>query len=524
MPQSSKRLISDIQRKALRDWAHNQPRRPTQKACIAWFYAEYNHRLSQSTVSDILSSQYQYLDSKSNPSTSIRKGTGQWHDLENILYEWQHTLNLRGAYISSDILIEKARQIWNSLPQYQNQPPPAFSNGWLHQFKQRYNIKQHTHHGEAGSVPEEAEEEMKAVRTIAGHYNEDDIYNVDETGLFWRMPPSQSLSSGNRPGIKRDKTRISIVCCVNASGTDRLPIWVIGKARTPRALRNINIPAIGAEWRWNQKAWMSQIIMREWLLAFYRHIGQRPVLLTMDNFAAHLAGLELAPPPPNIRICWLPKNSTSQYQPLDQGIIQNLKTYYRKQWLRYILYNYEHNQDPLHAVTLLDCIRWLVRAWNHDVLSTTIIACFYKSTLVLNPVQLPIESPNLSPLYNQVQQTGRLSNCMDITNFLNPVEESLETTESEAELSSETLLEHLITGALDTGGVHNDDEEDDSPEPAPLPKPSDALNAVRLLISYMEGQDVSRTSLLRPLERLERDLESEIVASQVQGTLDSWLR
>lgn len=524
MPQSSKRLISDIQRKALRDWAHNQPRRPTQKACIAWFYAEYNHRLSQFTVSDILSSQYQYLDSKSNPSTSIRKGTGQWHDLENILYEWQHTLNLRGAYISGDILIEKARQIWNSLPQYQNQPPPAFSNGWLHRFKQRYNIKQHTHHGEAGSVPEEAEEEMKAVRTIAGHYNEDDIYNVDETGLFWRMPPSQSLSSGNRPGIKRDKTRISIVCCVNASGTDRLPIWVIGKARTPRALRNINIPAIGAEWRWNQKAWMSQIIMREWLLAFYRHIGQRPVLLTMDNFAAHLAGLELAPPPPNIRICWLPKNSTSQYQPLDQGIIQNLKTYYRKQWLRYILYHYEHNQDPLHAVTLLDCIRWLVRAWNHDVLSTTIIACFYKSTLVLNPVQLPIESPNLSPLYNQVQQTGRLSNCMDIANFLNPVEESLETTESEAELSSETLLEHLITGTLDTGGVHNDDEEDDSPEPAPLPKPSDALNAVRLLIAYMEGQDVSRTSLLRPLERLERDLESEIVASQVQGTLDSWLR
>lgn len=113
---------------------------------------------------------------------------------------------------------------------------------------------------------------------------------------------------------------------------------------------------------------------------------------------------------------------------------------------------------------------------------------------------------------------------MDITNFLNSMEESLETTESEAELSSETLLEHLITGALDTGGVHNDDEEDDSPEPAPLPKPSDALNAVRLLISYMEGQGVSRTSLLRPLERLERDLESEIVASQVQGTLDSWLR
>ena len=197
---------------------------------------------------------------------------------------------------------------------------------------------------------------------------------MDETGLFWRMSPSQNLYSANRPGVKRDKIRVSITCCVNASGTDRLPAWVIGKARMPRALRNINIPAMGVE--------------REWQLAFYNHIGKRAVLLTMDNFAAHLAGLELAPPPPNIRICWLPNNSTSQYQPLDQGIIQNLKIYYRKQWLIFILYHYECNQDPLQIVTLLDCIRWLVRAWNHNILSTTILACFYKSTLVLNPVQL----------------------------------------------------------------------------------------------------------------------------------------
>ena len=110
MPQSSKRLISDVQQKTLRDWTQNQPPRPTQKACIAWFYAEYNHRLSQSTASDILSSQYHYLNSKSNPSNSSRKGTGQWNDIENILYEWQHILNLRGAYISDNILVEKARK------------------------------------------------------------------------------------------------------------------------------------------------------------------------------------------------------------------------------------------------------------------------------------------------------------------------------------------------------------------------------------------------------------------------------
>lgn len=175
-------------------------------------------------------------------------------------------------------------------------------------------------------------------------------------------------------------------------------------------------------------------------------------------------------------------------------------------------------------MTILNCIRWLVRAWNHDVLNSTIAACFYKSTLVLNPVQLSVESPNLASLYVQVQQSGHLSNCMDIENFLNPVEESLEPVESEKELSSEGLLQHLITGASDTGDIYNEDQEDDSPEPAPLPKPLEALNAVKLLISYMEGQDTSRTSFLRSLERFERDLDSEILASRAQVTLDSWLR
>lgn len=515
--------LSDVQRKALRDWVHSQSRRPTQKACIAWFQAHYNHRLSQSTVSDILSPQYHYLDSECNPSSATRKGIGQWQDLEAILYEWHHTLDCKGAYISGDILIEKARQIWSSLPQYRDQPPPAFSSGWLHRFKQRYNIKQRTYHGEAGSVPEDVEEEMKAIRTIAGQYNEDDIYNMDETGLFWRMPPSQSLSSVNRPGIRKDKTRISMICCVNASGTDRLPIWVIGKAHKPRALRNINISAIGIRWQWNKNAWMNQIIMREWLLEFYQHIGQRSILLTMDNLPAHLSGLELAPPPPNIRICWLPKNSTSRYQPLDQGIIQNLKIYYRKQWLRYMLSHYERDLDPLESVTILDCIRWLVRSWHHDVLSSTILACFYKSTLVPDPIQLPVEAPDLKPLYEKVQQSGNLSDCMDISFFLNPAEESQEPTSSSNGMSSEVLLEQLITEASGSTDIYSDDLDDDTAEPAPLPKPQDALDAVRLLISYMEGQDASKAPILRSLERLERDLEGEIITARAQGTLDSWL-
>ena len=117
-----------------------------------------------------------------------------------------------------------------------------------------------------------------------------------------------------------------------------MPLWFIGKAKKPRALRYTNVEAMGGYWRWNKKAWMNQFIMAEWLRAFYLHIGShRQILLTMKNFSAHIAAIETTPPPSNIRIIWLPANATSRFQALDQVIIASLKAHYRRQWLVFML-------------------------------------------------------------------------------------------------------------------------------------------------------------------------------------------
>ena len=97
---------------------------------------------------------------------------------------------------------------------------------------------------------------MAAIRKLHGRYMEDVIYNMDETGLFWRLSPSRGLSTQARTGVRKDKSRISMICCINASGTDRLSIQFIGKYQAPRALRNSNIQVVGGQWRWNKKTWM----------------------------------------------------------------------------------------------------------------------------------------------------------------------------------------------------------------------------------------------------------------------------
>jgi hypothetical protein len=91
---------------------------------------------------------------------------------------------------------------------------------------------------------------------------------------------------------------ISLIICTNSTGSDHLPIWFIGKAKQPHSLRGLNITALGGYWRSNQKAWMTTILMKEWLFAFYAHIGSHTILLLMDNFKPYLLGVKLAPPPP----------------------------------------------------------------------------------------------------------------------------------------------------------------------------------------------------------------------------------
>jgi hypothetical protein len=78
-------------------------------------------------------------------------------------------------------------------------------------------------------------------------YQEEDIYNMDETGLYWRQSLSKGLTIENRAGQKKDRTRISVVCCTNATGSDRLPLWFIGKSKTPRALKRVCVPTVAIE-------------------------------------------------------------------------------------------------------------------------------------------------------------------------------------------------------------------------------------------------------------------------------------
>lgn len=267
---------------------------------------------------------------------------------------------------------------------------------------------------------------------------------------------------------------------------------------------------------------MTGLLMSEWLQAFYQHIGTtRQILLTMDGFSAHYAGAELNPPPPNIRICWLPANSTSRFQPLDQGIIQNVKAYYRQHWLQFIIDTIDSNQDPQKLMNLRLALRWIIRAWNTEVLNTTIYNCFRKSTLVSNPISLPtiMTPPGIQELYNKAITTASITDSMAISNFLNPMEEAGEV---EGHTTDEELFEEIMEAQLGHQNSQNDDEEEEQPE-QPAPTAKEAQHALQVLIDYSERQDALTTGHIRALERLQAAFEAIKAKSQQQATLDRWI-
>jgi hypothetical protein len=85
----------------------------------------------------------------------------------------------------------------------------------------------------------------------------------------------------------------------------------------------------------------------------------RKVLLIMDNFSGHELGVQLVgglTALSNVRIAWLPPNTTSYWQPMDQGIIASFKLQYRRQWVAFMLRVYEKGRNPNKTITLLKAI------------------------------------------------------------------------------------------------------------------------------------------------------------------------
>ena len=104
----------------------------------------------------------------------------------------------------------------------------------------------------------------------------------------------------------------------------------------------------------------------------------RNILLLMDNATCHPEDIndKLS----NIKVVFLPKNTTSRLQPLDAGIIKNFKCHYRALVVKHVIAKIDSQSeatasDIAKSINILMAIQWVKQAWE-QVKTTTIINCF----------------------------------------------------------------------------------------------------------------------------------------------------
>ncbi|KAI6647413.1 Tigger transposable element-derived protein 4-like [Oopsacas minuta] len=104
---------------------------------------------------------------------------------------------------------------------------------------------------------------------------------------------------------------------------------MINKSKKPRCFKNIKMNTLPITYCSKQNAWMTRTIFQEWISKRDSVLGEncRKILLLLNNCPAHPRISTLT----NIRLEFLPANTTSLIQPLDQGIIMNLKYFYRQE-------------------------------------------------------------------------------------------------------------------------------------------------------------------------------------------------
>lgn len=307
-------------------------------------------------------------------------------DVDQCVLKWFKQTRDKKIPVSGPIVRSKAEQFATELGKSNFKA----STGWLDGFKERNKISFKSVCGESGAVnQQEANQWKKDLEEMIQDRNPKDIFNVDETGLFFKCTPDKTLAFKDEKchGGKLSKERLTLLVGANMDGTEKLPLLMIGKSANPRCFKNVKSKPV--EYVNSPRAWMTGSLFESWLLKLDKKFGKekREIILFIDNCSAH----NTIPLMENVKVIFFPANMTSVVQPMDQGIIKNLKHFYRRLLVQDILTT-DDNALKI-KLDVLQASRMCKKAWD-QVQPETIKNCFRKAGFVKieNDEEISIET------------------------------------------------------------------------------------------------------------------------------------
>ncbi|XP_037910216.1 tigger transposable element-derived protein 1-like [Hermetia illucens] len=170
-----------------------------------------------------------------------------------------------------------------------------------------------------------------------GGYSPSQVFNVDETGLYWKRLPSRTFIILPRKKLqhhasKSPKAGLHMFWAEMPLAIFKLKPLLVYHSENPRVLKNISKTTLPVIWKHNKKAWVTTALFAEWFRNEFcpgikeysrKNNLSHKVLLLGDNAPGHPATLNQSDE--NVKAVFLPPNTTSLLQPMDQGVNATFK-------------------------------------------------------------------------------------------------------------------------------------------------------------------------------------------------------
>lgn len=488
--------------------------------------------VGKSTVFDIKSKRDKIIShcsrTECGPGKRQTLRTAENVDVEQALYTWIVQQRAKNNMLSGDIIAEKARHFYREMIGNDNFQA---SSGWVWNFKKRFGIRVLSLTGEKVSSDDNAFELFKTKfqnEISEKGFNREQVYNVDESGLYWKSLPRKTLvlaGEKEAPGRKISKERITFFPCANAAGTHKLRMAVIGKSKNPRPFKNFVLPVT----YFSQKsAWMNRQIFLEWfhndfVTSVRNHLKainlpQKAILL-LDNCPGHPAAEDLVSDDKNIYAVYLPPNVTALGQPMDQHVIAGIKSRYKKSMLYSVVSSDESLEIVMKRLTIKDAVINLVKAWD-ETSQGNIVSSWCK--LWPLPQRPPNENssdalvPDIVHVLQAVhKQTDDLITEDDVNEWLN---------EEEAGLGNEILSDAEIIQRVREEAESGDEEADHGEEePTQSVKHAEAMQAFNTCLAWADENNIPVPQILN-LRRLRDEAFRKSLKKAGQKTIQDFFK
>ncbi|XP_048364694.1 tigger transposable element-derived protein 4 [Sphaerodactylus townsendi] len=435
-----------------------------------------------------------------------RLRTALYTDLEEELLKWYRMAQGLNVTISGPMLRLRA----NAIAQKLGHSDFKCSNGWLDRFKSRYGLTFRSQSvlaagGTTTIAPVTAMDPATAwYRNILPYYlkvyQPKDIFNMKETGLFYQLLPINTFSfKGEERSVgKLNKDRITVLVGVNMDASEKLPLLVIGKNKTPPCFQGVK--SLPVEYQANAMAWITLEGFKLWVCKLDKRFQaqERQVVIFVDLFPVHPEIKHLK----SIKLVFFPSCSFSRFSAMKLGIIKSMKIKYWYLLLKRFIDCVEAGKE--FTLSLLEAIDMLHLCW--IAVSSKIIVKSYREagfTSQSEHVDVNTEAESNLDLAEYALAAGvELPKNLSLEKYA-ALDEDLLTCEMITPNSERFWAEQCTSN-------ESYDEGDVSPEVKhSLPSKNEALGALSTLRRFLRSQDLNE-SLYNCLAVLENHVQFEV--------------